>query len=217
MNVPSVEERVRLLEKLGGVIREEARAHGIIDAVWGLAVLVGFLIFQTVEILSMPWYYGLTPMVSLLFTALVLTFILRRRIEKHLGYAGGGWLGDRIKKTWLSVAFVGGTAYMLTFWSPPVADAILKNIAPKDISGLILLGWLIIDGIGCMVQGIISESKFYTAVGFVMVSSAVIVANIGFIYSWSAFALTFGLGYLVGGLRDYRIFKSSRKAGVNIE
>jgi len=43
------------------------------------------------------------------------------------------------------------------------------------------------------------------------------VANISFVYSWSAFALTFGLGYLVGGLRDYRMFKSSRKAGVRIE
>lgn len=217
MEMPEVEERIKLLEKLGGIIREESRAYGIIDATWGFAILVGFLIFQVVEILSFPWYCGLTPLIVLLLLAFALTAYFRQRMSEYLGYKKGGWLGDKIKKTWLAIALIGGTAYMLVFWSPPVTDIILKNIPPGEISGLILLGWLIIDGIGCMVQGIISESRVYTAIGFMMILSAVIVANIGFIYSWSAFALTFGLGYLVGGLRDYRMFRSSGEAGVKVE
>jgi len=68
-----------------------------------------------------------------------------------------------------------------------------------------------------MVQGIISESKAYTGIGILMVISAIVVANIGFIYAWSAFALTFGLGYLIIGLRDYYSFRNHSKVGVNIE
>ena len=217
MEISEVEERIKLLEKLGGIIREESRAYGIIDTVWGFAILAGFLIFQAVEILSLPWFYGLIPLIVLLSLAFALTVYFKRKIGEQLGYKRAGWLGNKIKKTWLATALIGGTAYMLVFWSPPVADIILKDVSPGEISGLILLGWLIIDGIGCMVQGIISESRFYTAIGFMMIISAVVVANISFVYSWSAFALTFGLGYLVGGLRDYRMFKSSRKAGVRIE
>ena len=213
-----IEDRVKLLEKLGGIIREEAKAYGIIDATWGIAILIGFSIFQIVELLAIPWYYGVISLIIPLASALVATPLLKRRIEEYLGYTGGKWLGDRIGKSWLVIAMIGGAAYMFVLWSPLVSNLILEHLSPKDISGFILMGWLIIDGIGSMVQGIISESKAYTAIGILMVISAIVVANVGFIYAWSAFALTFGLGYLTIGLRDYHSFrKISQKAGVNIE
>lgn len=212
-----IEERIELLEKLGGIIREEARAYGIIDAVWGLAVFIGAISFQVVEILSIPWYYGFTILIISLLSAFISTPLLKKRIEKSLGYSKGGWLSERIKMSWLAVALIGGTSYMLVFWSPPVTKVILNNLSSAEISGFILMGWLIIDGIGSMVQGIISESKAYTIIGVLMVGSAVVVANIGFIYAWSAFALTYGLGYLSVGLKDYTSFKRSVRAGVKVE
>ena len=211
-----IEERVKLLEKLGGMIREEAKAYGIINAVWGLAIIIGFLIFQVIELLAIPWYYGLIILIISLSSAFISTPLLRKRIEKQLGYSGGGWLSERIKRSWLAIAMVGGTSYMLVFWSPPVSKVILNNLSSAEISGFILMGWLIIDGIGSMVQGIISESRAYTVIGVLMVISAIIVANVGFIYAWSAFALTYGLGYLITGLRDYASFKRNVKADANV-
>ena len=211
-----IEERIKLLEKLGGMIREEAKAYGIINAVWGLAIIIGFLIFQVIELLAIPWYYGLIILIISLSFAFISTPLLRKRIEKQLGYSGGGWLSERIKRSWLAIAMVGGTSYMLVFWSPPVSKVILNNLSSAEISGFILMGWLIIDGIGSMVQGIISESRAYTVIGVLMLISAIIVANVGFIYAWSAFALTYGLGYLITGLRDYTSFREVNKAGVNV-
>jgi hypothetical protein len=212
-----VEERIKLLEKIGGIIREESRAYGIIDAVWGGAILSGFLIFQLVEILSMPWYFGLIPLVTLIFAALIMTVVLKRKISRSIGFAGKTYIGERIRRAWLLIAFVAGTSFMLTFWNLPVIDEILENLSSAEITGLILTGWLIVDGIGCMVQGVISESKAYTSIGIAMVVSPVIIARVGLIYAWTAFALTFGLGYLITGLRDYRIFKKSERVGVKIE
>jgi len=213
-----IEDRVKLLEKIGGIIREESKAYGIIDAAWGAAILVGFSVFQIVELLAIPWYYGFAALVISIISALVATPLLKQRIEKHPGYTGKGWLRDRIGKSWLVIAMIGGASYMFVFWSPLVSNIILEHLSPRDISGFILIGWLIIDGIGSMVQGIISESKAYMGIGILMVISAIVVANVGFIYAWSAFALTFGLGYLVVGLRDYYSFKKTlQKAGVNIE
>lgn len=211
MRKKEVEERLKLLERLGGIIREESKAYGIIDAVWGLAILIGFLSFQVIELINIPWYYGLGILIVSLASAFISTFIMMRRLKERFGYYGGGWLSERIRTCWLAIAMVGGTSYMIVFWSPPVARIILENLPSTDISGFILIGWLIIDGIGAMVQGIISESKAYTAIGLAMVISAIIVANIDFKYAWSAFALTFGLGYLVAGIRDYSIFKQTSR------
>ena len=216
METREIEERLELLEKLGGIIRRENKAHGLINAAWGAAILVGLLIFQAVELLSLPWYYGVASLAALLTAASVATVFLKRRIRGQLGYVREGWLGRKIGTAWAAVAFGGGIAYMLVFWSPSVSQAVFSQLPPQEVSGLILTGWLIIDGIGCMVQGVISESKAFKVIGLAMLTSAVIVAHVGFIFAWAAFALTFGLGYLLVGLRDYSEFKRSITAGVEV-
>ena len=216
METREIEERLEPLEKLGGIIRRESKVYGLINAAWGTAILAGFLIFQAVELLPLPWYYGVAPLVALLTAAGVATVFFVRKIRGQLGYAGGGWLGRKIGVAWAAVAFGGGTVYMFVFWSPSVSQAIFSQLPPQTIPGLILTGWLIIDGIGCMVQGIISESKAFKVIGLAMLASALIVAHVGFIFAWAAFALTFGLGYLLVGLRDYSEFKRSTTAGVEV-
>ena len=216
MEAREIEERLELLEKLGGIIRRERRARGLIHAAWGAAILVGLLIFQAVELLSLPWYYGVASLVALLIAAMVATVFLARKIRGQLGYVGGGWLGRKIGAAWAATALGGGLAYMIVFWSPSVSQAVFSQLPPQAVSGLILTGWLIIDGIGCMVQGVISESKAFRWIGLAMLVSAILVAHVGFIFAYAAFALTFGLGYLLVGLRDYSEFKRSSEAGVEI-
>lgn len=215
MDRSEIFERVELLEKLGALIRRGAKAHGLITAVWGAAVLAGFSIFQAVELVGLPWYYGVASLSASLGAAGALTGYLESR-GRGAGYAGRGWLGRRLRAAWAMVVLGGGVAYMLVFWSPKVSQAIFSALHPEEVSGLILTGWLIIDGVGCVVQGAILESKAYQCVGLSMCGAAILVAYVGFVYAWAAFALTLGLGYLLVGLRDYFEFKRSKAEGVEV-
>lgn len=174
-------------------------------------MLAGFLLVQATMLLGFPWYYGVTPLWVLLGAAGGFTAYFSARIRRELGYAGISWLGRKIRATWTVTALAGSTAYMISFWSPRISHAVFSTIPPVEISGLILTGWLIIDGIGCMVQGVLSESRAYLLVGLAMCASAILVTYLGFIYAWAAFALTFGLGWLILGLRDYSEFKRSHE------
>lgn len=215
MDRNEIVERIELLERLGALIRMEAKAHGLITAVWGAAVLAGFLIFQAVELVGLAWYYGVASLTASLGAAGALTGYLGSR-AKRAGYANHGWLGRKVKAAWGMVALGGGAAYMVAAWSPKVSQAVFSALPPEAVSGLILTGWLIIDGVGCMVQGVIFESMAYRYVGLSMCGAAILVAYVGFVYAWIAFALTFGLGYLLVGLRDYFEFKRSASGGIEV-
>jgi len=207
-----VMERIELLEKLGALIRAETKAHGLITMIWGVAVFVGFLVYQVMVLTGFQWYFGVWVLAGLLTVAGVLTGYFRRRF----GYSGG-WLGRKVGAMWGMVVFGGGIPYMIIVFHSKLWQMILLSMSPIAVSGLILTGWLLLDGIGCMVQGVFLESRAYRWIGLTMCGAAVVVAYYGFIYAWLGFALTLGLGWILVGLKDYREFKKTTMTGVKVD
>jgi hypothetical protein len=201
-----IERSLGTVKEFSDYVRESRRAYGIAWAVWGIIVLAGFALMQTI-LYRVAWYLiAYIGIIGTLGVAFLVEAMISHRVSKRIGRARS-WVDVNCDRIWL-LAIAGGICFCFIptiFITEGVSD-------PVSLMCAILLGWFIADGFGAGATGILTGSKGMALTGLLAILAVVPLSVWLLEYAFLVFGLIMGGGYAITGFVDYEMWlRESRK------